>query len=211
MRKILDREIFKRMVADALAAIREHEADLSALDAATGDGDHGTAMVAALAAATQAADVEAPFKQMLFDMGWAVMGEASGSTSTLIGALFMGMSDGLQQSDTELDAAGVARMFAAALASVRQQTKAEVGDKTLMDALIPAVEALQAANIKEQGIASMLEKATSAASQGAQKTKDLVAKFGRARNLGENAVGHVDPGATSISLIFESFANTFAS
>jgi dihydroxyacetone kinase-like protein len=209
MRKTLDREVFKRLVADALATIREHEADLSALDAATGDGDHGTAMVAALAAATQAADVEAPFKQMLFDMGWAAMGEASGSTSTLMGAFFMGMSDGVQQSDTELDAAGVARMFAAALASVRQQTKADVGDKTLMDALIPAIEALQSA--KEQGISSMLEKATSAAAQGAQKTKDLVAKYGRARNLGENVVGHVDPGATSISLIFESFANTFAS
>ncbi len=209
MRNTLDRDIFKRMVAEALATIREREADLSALDAATGDGDHGTAMVAALGAAAQAADAETPFKQMLFDMGWAAMGEASGSTSTLIGALFMGMSDGLQQNDAELDAAGVANMFAAALASVRQQTKADVGDKTLMDALIPAIEALQAA--KEQGISSMLEKATSAATQGAQNTKDLVAKFGRARNLGERCIGHLDAGATSISLIFESFANTFAS
>ena len=113
---------------------------------------------------------------MLSEMAMAAMGQACGSTSTLIGALFLGMSDGVETS--ELDARATADMFASGLANVQRQTKAGVGDRTMMDALIPAVEALQAHCA--DGLQPMFAAAAAAAAEGAEQTKDLVAQFGRA-------------------------------
>jgi dihydroxyacetone kinase-like protein len=113
------------------------------------------------------------------------------------------MSDGVEKG--ELSPSETAAMFAAGLAKVRQQTKADIGDKTMMDALIPAVDALEE-NMSE-GLVQMFGKAAVAATAGAQKTIDMVAKFGRARNLGERVIGHADAGATSMAYIFKAFAN----
>ena len=103
----------------------------------SGDGDHGTAIVAAMTAVNKSAQSGTEFKQMLGDMGMDVMMEVSGSTSTLLGAFFLGMSDHAE--GTELDAAGVKVMFAGGLANVQQQTQAKRGDKTMMDALILSI------------------------------------------------------------------------
>ena len=130
------------------------------------------------------------------------MGEDCGSTSSLIGAYFMGMSEAAVSD--ELDITATIALFAAGLAGVSKQTKAKIGDKTLMDALIPATEALQGAS----DLKTALDTAASAATQGAESTKNFVAKFGRAKNLGERSVGHIDAGATSIALIFDAFAKS---
>lgn len=200
----LSRTLFIEMVASGLAAVQEKKDELSALDGATGDGDHGIAICEAMSAALEAANAESDFKKMLTDMAFAVMMKTSGSISTLLGALFLGMGNGAPAN--ELDSIQAAAMFQSGLANVRQQTKADIGDKTMMDALIPAVEALD--THKGEGLAVMLEKAALAADEGRANTADMVAKFGRARNLGERVIGHTDAGATSIALIFRAFSNT---
>jgi dihydroxyacetone kinase-like protein len=194
------------MTATALQAVTARAAELSALDAVGGDGDHGTAIVSALAAANRAAQQGTVLKQTLNDMGFAAMSESCGSTSALIGSLLLGLSDAVQAE--ELDAAATAQMFAAGLANVQKQTKATVGDKTMMDALIPAVQAMQART--DEGIPAMLEAAAAAAAEGAEQTKGWVARYGRARNLGERVIGHADAGATSMACIFAAFAEGFS-
>jgi phosphoenolpyruvate---glycerone phosphotransferase subunit DhaL len=201
----LNCELLRTLIADALAAVSARAAEFSALDAVIGDGDHGTAIVSALAAASDAAGPAGDLKQMLNDMGFGAMSQSCGSTSTLIGAWFLGMSDGVQTQ--ELDARQAADMFAAGLANVRRQTRAAMGDKTVLDALIPATEAMQA-NVSG-GMSGMLSAAAAAAADGAARTEQMVARFGRARNLGERTLGHADPGAMSMACIFDSLARSF--
>ena len=95
------------------------------------------------------------------------------------------------------------------LANVQKQTKAAVGDKTMMDALIPAVDAMQAHTA--DGIPAMLDAAAKAAAEGAVSTIGMVARFGRARNLGDRVIGHADAGATSTACVFAAFAGSFSS
>ena len=216
--KQLTIENFKAMLDNALKNIKEREDEFSKLDAVIGDGDHGQAIVTAMSAIVATAQKGTEFKAMLNDMGFDVMLQVSGSTSTLLGAFFLGMSD--HASGTELDAAGVKAMFAGGLANVQKQTKAQkgdkaleeledmsgakVGDKTMMDALIPAVEAIQACSSDD--IKEILEAGAKAALAGAASTVEMKANFGRARNYGERSVGYADSGATSWSCMFESFA-----
>lgn len=193
---------FKVMMNKALENIKAREEEFSKLDAVIGDGDHGTAIVTALSCIVRSAQQGTEFKSMLMDMGMNVMLEVSGSTSTLLGALFLGMSDCAE--GTELDAEGVKKMFAGGLANVKQQTSAQVGDKTMMDALIPAVEAIQ--NCPSNDIKEVLQAGAKAALAGAESTIQLKANFGRARNYGERSVGYMDSGAASWSCMFASFA-----
>lgn len=120
------------MLCNALVRIKEREDEFSKLDAVIGDGDHGQAIVTAMNCIVASSAKGTEFKAMLNDLGFDLMLQVSGSTSTLIGALFLGMSD--NASGTELDADGVRAMFAGGLANVQQQTQAKVGDKTMMDA-----------------------------------------------------------------------------
>lgn len=194
------------MFAAALTAVNEAKDELSSLDAATGDGDHGTAICQALTAISHSANQGTALKQALNDMGFAAMMESCGSTSTLIGALLLGMSDGVE--GEELSPSEVATMFNAGLANLHQQTKANIGDKTMMDALIPAVTAIE--TNQESDLTTMFSAAAKAAADGRDATTEMVAKFGRARNLGDRVIGHTDAGATSIALIFQAFANSLA-
>ena len=199
----LDRELLQKMLSLAYASIESNVAYLNQLDSATGDGDHGTSIVKAIRAACKSV-TEAPLgqslKDILYSAGWAVMSEDCGSTSSLIGAFFMGMSE-TAVSDFLDDVAAIA-LFSAGMTGIRKHTKAGLGDKTLMDALIPAIGTMQDAD----NLVSALELAAAAAAHGAESTKDYVAKFGRAKNLGERSVGHIDAGATSMALIFDAFA-----
>lgn len=193
---------FKAMVRNALSRIKEREEEFSKLDAVIGDGDHGTAIVSALSAVMDGAEKGTEFKSMLNDMGFNVMLQTSGSTSTLLGAFFLGMSD--HAAGTELDAAGVKALFAGGLENVKKQTKAQKGDKTMMDALIPAVEAIQACTSDD--IKEILSEGAKAAQAGADATVQMKANFGRARNYGERSIGYADSGATSWSCMLAAFA-----
>lgn len=193
---------FKTMLTTALANIKAREDEFSKLDAVIGDGDHGQAIVTAMSAIVATAEKGTEFKTMLNDMGFDVMLQVSGSTSTLLGAFFLGMSDHV--SGTQLDAAAVKAMFAGGLANVQKQTKAQKGDKTIMDALVPAVEAIQ--NCPSDDIKELINAGAEAALAGAQSTIELKANFGRARNYGERSIGYMDSGAASWSCMFASFA-----
>ncbi len=128
---------FKQVWARAAAKAAAREKDYSALDAAAGgDGDHGEAIVAATRALAAAQGDD--FKSLLSDMVEHLESDVSGSTSSLYGTLFEGMADAVDAGVTELDAAGVADLFAAGLEELGFATKAKVGDKTFMDALIPS-------------------------------------------------------------------------
>ena len=193
---------FKTMLATALSNIKAREDEFSKLDAVIGDGDHGQAIVTAMSAIVATAEKGKEFKTMLNDMGFDVMMQVSGSTSTLLGAFFLGMSD--HTSGTELDTNAVKAMFAGGLANVQKQTKAQKGDKTMMDALIPAVEAMQA--VETEDVKVILTMGAQAALKGAEATKDMKANFGRARNYGERSIGYADSGASSWSCMFDAFA-----
>jgi len=199
------------MLRAAVALIRENEGMLSKLDAATGDGDHGSAMAKAVAAIEKAVDDwdGASLKDLFYKAGWGTMCIDGGSTGPLVGSLLMGVSEGVGEADT-LDAPALAGAFEAGLAKLRVHSKALVGDKTMMDALIPAIEALRTAADASAGAGEAMAQAAQAAADGAQATADMQAKFGRARNLGERTIGHVDPGATSMSLMFKAFSEALA-
>jgi len=194
-------DAFKNMMSLAQTNITTRSEEFSKLDAVAGDGDHGTAIVAALNAIIKAGDKGVEFSEMLGDMAFGAMEESCGSTSTLMGAFFMGM--GNVAKGTELDTKEVKEMFRSGLTVLQMQTNAKVGDKTMMDALIPAVEAIESS---EGDVVEILNKGAEAALEGAKKTIDMKANFGRARNLGERSVGSADPGATSWACMFESFS-----
>lgn len=204
MKEKLTIDDFKSMLECALKNIKEREDEFSRLDAVIGDGDHGQAIVTAMTAVVETARKGTEFKSMLNDMGFDVMLQVSGSTSTLLGAFFLGMSDAV--SGTELDAEGVKKMFAGGLANVQMQTQAKPGDKTMMDALVPAVNAITGCTSSD--IVDILKAGAEAALEGAAKTVGMKANFGRARNYGERSVGFADSGATSWSCMFQSFSET---
>ncbi len=200
-----------QMILAAVEKIRANHQELSRLDSATGDGDHGTTMLRAMDAAGKAVEEagEGDIKSLLHGIGWGIMCVDGGSTGPLLGSLFMGMSEGAGEVDA-LDSAALAATFEGGLASMQKQSKAQVGDKTMMDALIPAVESLRSAADAGAGPAAAMQQAADAAAKGAEATKDMQAKFGRARNLGERTLGNVDPGATSISYLFEGFSESIS-
>jgi dihydroxyacetone kinase len=127
------------------------------------------------------------------------MGGASG---VIFGTMFVG---GIKGPDPKkaLDLPLLAEIFEKALVAIKQRGKAELGDKTMIDAFQPAVEALKESATANDSLVEGLRKAESAALNGVEASKDYVAKFGRAKSLGERAVGHQDAGATTVSIIFK--------
>jgi phosphoenolpyruvate---glycerone phosphotransferase subunit DhaL len=192
---------FVSMWRCALGKVDERAGEFSRLDAVTGDGDHGTAIVQALTSAVEAAEKGTEFKTMLNDMGFNVMMQTSGSMSTLLGGFLLGMSDYAE--GNELDSDQVRQMFKGGLEGVKKQTKAGKGDKTMMDALIPAIEAMQESGSDD--IRQLFSVATEAAKKGADATINMKANFGRARNYGERSVGTADAGALSWACMFSAF------
>ncbi len=200
---------YEQIVAMLTAAADEIDGNhelLSKLDSVGGDGDHGTTMVRAMGHLRKAVDAHegGDIAGLLQSVGWAIMGVDGGATGPLLGTLFMSMSEAVQGKDA-LDAGAVAALFEAGFAGVSAQTKARVGDKTMIDALTPAVAALRAAVDGGAGVVEALERAAVAAEEGAASTKALQARFGRARNIKEASIGTPDPGATSVSLLFRGF------
>lgn len=198
-------ENLKLMFAEAAKIISEKEQELCRLDAACGDGDHGVAIKGAICAANDVLQMATDLKNGICDAGFAAMSNSNGSTSSIYGSLLMGISDGVPAGATSLDAPTLASAFKTGLDSMRAMVKGDVGDKTVFDALIPAINAMQGAN----SVSELLEKAALAAKEGAQNTINLQAKFGRARNLAEKSIGTLDPGAVSNSMIFEAFQRAF--
>lgn len=195
------------MLKGAAAVIEKEHENLSKLDAATGDGDHGVTINRTMqAVAAAVGENEAlPMGDFAKAVAMKVMMCDGGSTSPLLGSYFMGFANAAPAD--ELDNEQTAAFFEAALASFYGISKAELGDKTMMDSLRPATETLAAELRAGKDVKAAFEAAADAAAAGAEKTKEYVAKFGRARTMGERAIGHQDAGATSFSHIWRAFAD----
>lgn len=195
-----------QMLQSAIGQIRANHEMLSRLDAAVGDGDHGTTILRTMeaVAGTITENGGGDLAELLAKAAWNVMDCDGGSTGPLLGSLFAGMGEAVA-GRSELDCNAVVAMFEGGIRKVAKQSRAAIGDKTMMDAFLPALDALQAA-APSGSIRTALQQAAAAAAAGAEATKPYRAKFGRARNLGERVVGHADPGAVSVSLLFKGFS-----
>jgi len=193
-----------RMLGGSVEIIRVKCDELSKLDAAIGDGDHGVTMLRAMEKVNQVmgAHVHSGIADLLNEIGMELLNIDGGATGPLYGSLFLGMADGVVDQE-KLDEDHFARMFESGVESIEKQTKARVGDKTLMDALIPAVESLRASAHEGKDIPAMLELAAAAAMNGAESTKNFPAHYGRAKFQGERTLGHPDPGSISMAYIFK--------
>ncbi|WP_068086127.1 dihydroxyacetone kinase subunit DhaL [Polycladidibacter stylochi] len=198
---------FIEMIKAAEAVIEEQHPFLSKLDEATGDGDHGVTIHRTMKAAKEAVEENSskPFAELLTNTAMKIMMCDGGSTSPLLGSYFTGLSTAAKSD--ELSAEETAALFEAGLNGFKKTSKADLGNKTMMDAMHPATEALAAELRKSGDFPAAFKLAAEEAAKGAEKTKDYVAKFGRARLMGERAIGHYDPGAKSISFIFQGFAS----
>lgn len=206
MRETLDNKALAAMLLGAASKIRENHRRLSELDSFGGDGDHGTTMLRAMENLEKSVNgcESADMKKLLGDVAWAVMGTDGGATGPLFGSFLVGMSEAVGDKET-LDAVCVAEMFESGLGSLCRQTKAQVGDKTVVDALGPAATEARRAADEGLDVMAVLERSACAAAEGARSTKELEPRFGRARHAGQQSLGHEDPGAVSVSLMFEGF------
>ena len=197
----------RAMLAEAAVRVREGSDYLSQLDAAGGDGDHGTTMRRAMGEIekTLTAHPEANLHDLLAQVGWALLSVDGGATGPLLGSFFLGIAEAVGER-TSLDARGLAGAFEAGGARIRKQSKAQSGDKTMLDALLPALAALRTSADAGKDSAEALRDAAEAAARGAEATKDWVPKFGKARFAGERTRGHADPGASSLAMLFAGFA-----
>ena len=186
-------------IGETLAAHKDH---LTELDSAIGDADHGINMsrgfgkVREKLASGTYGDLGAVFK----DVGMTLMSSVGGASGPLYGTLFMRMSMKLAGRQ-EADVSSLAGALEEGLRGIVALGKAQLQDKTMVDALTPAVEALKQASDDGADLCGALESAVAAAQSGMEATVPLVARKGRASYLGERSAGHQDPGATSTFLI----------
>jgi dihydroxyacetone kinase-like protein len=209
----VDRDAVLEWMRRFAAEIEENRAELVRLDTAIGDGDHGTNMDRGMHKALHALDTlgDADIGAMLKAVGMALVSSVGGAAGPLYGTLFLQMGMAAAGADS-LDAAGFANAFDAGLKGVQTRGKAEPGDKTMVDALLPAVAALHEAAAAGNGGESVLEavgRATAAAEEGMKATIPMEARKGRASYLGPRSVGHQDPGATSSYLLLRSADEAF--
>ena len=186
------------LAAADVAAQRDYLVDL---DRAIGDGDHGENMDRGFKAALEALEQAQPgsVAQVLKTVAKTLMSTVGGAAGPLYGTAFLRASKAA--GDGDLDGAGVAAVIAGALDGIQARGKATTGEKTMVDAWTPALEAARAAAESGSDPAAVLEAAATAAEAGAAATEPMRATKGRASYLGERSIGHLDPGAVSTSLI----------
>jgi len=202
-----DVERFVRRFADVIAEQKEF---LTELDAAIGDADHGINMNRGMQAVVKKVDTLEgdDIGTLLKTVGMTLISTVGGAGGPLYGTLFLQLGTGAA-GKSEITLSDWSGMVAAAVAGVQARGKAEPQDKTMVDALIPARDALAAAVEAGEGFADALGAGASAAEEGMKATIPLVARKGRASYLGERSAGHQDPGATSTWLLMRTAAETF--
>jgi dihydroxyacetone kinase phosphoprotein-dependent L subunit len=176
---------------------------LTRLDAEIGDGDHGLNLARGFAAAVAALPDGAPPGKTLMAAGRAIVSKTGGASGPLYGTALRRAGKALGAAET-VDVEGLGAALRAALEGVQELGAAVEGDKTMVDALIPAVGAYDAA--RPAGLAAATQAAAAAAATGAAATIPLQARKGRASYLGARSIGHEDPGAASTALILRALA-----
>jgi dihydroxyacetone kinase-like protein len=197
-----------RALAPGGAAKKEY---LTQLDAAIGDGDHGINMNRGMSAVIAKVDADAGEQDVgavLKTAGMTLVSTVGGAGGPLYGTLFLRMGTAVTGKG-ELSPDDWATALEAGVAGVQDRGKAELGDKTMIDALVPARDALKEALGGGATFADALRRSAAAAEQGMKGTTPLVARKGRASYLGERSAGHQDPGATSSHMLLEAAAETW--
>jgi dihydroxyacetone kinase-like protein len=200
--KVMDATTITSWMREIESSVRTERDHLVQLDAAIGDGDHGTNMTRGFEAVVQAfaADGGSPPGKLLILAGRTLVNTVGGASGPLWGSALRAGGRVLGDQPT-FEPEQLVEVLAAALASVKDLGTASLGDKTMVDALEPAVETLRARVAEGVPIGQALDDAGAAAEAGMRATIPIQARKGRASYLGERSVGHQDPGATSTALI----------
>ena len=203
-------DLIGRLIDAAVAAIRANAERLTALDQAIGDGDHGVNMRRGFdaIAAARAELADAPLGQALQKAGMALVMKVGGASGPLYGSLLMAM--GKAAAESPGDGAGVAGMLAEGIAAVKKRGRSDVGEKTMLDVLVPALRALEQAGDDGLAPAELLERVRAAAEEALAATGPMQATAGRASYLGARSVGHLDPGAASSALLIGAACDVLA-
>ena len=196
-------------VADAIEANKDH---LSELDGIIGDADHGVSMGIGFSAVRDAvAQIDASAEPVtVFNTAAKSFLNAVGASSGPLYATAFMRAGAAVKGKTELDRDDMVAVLAAMAKGIQDRGKAERGDKTMVDAWLPAVEAITEAAQNGASVGGCLDAAAKAAHEGAEATKAMLASKGRAARLGERSLGHIDPGAASTALIVRTIADHFA-
>jgi dihydroxyacetone kinase-like protein len=193
-----------------IQSIHQNAKSLSEIDGAAGDGDHGINMdKGVLKCAERLQGNPAGFVQGLATLGDILLSEIGGSIGPLYGTFFREMAEAAR-GESRIDSSVLGRMLDRATAALRELSGAKLGDKTMMDALIPAVTAYTQVVASGAGLCAALRAMSDAAEQGKESTRNMVAKVGRSSRLGERSRGILDAGASSCALLLASMAEGIA-
>ena len=197
----------KAIVHAIIKAIQENRAYLSEVDGLIGDGDHGINMNKGFTLCeNRIQGRELSFSEAIDELGNILFSEIGGSMGPIYGTIFMDMADSIKDI-AEIDAAAFLGMLEAAISGLEMILEAKVGDKTLMDTLIPARDGFKAALDEKNDFCTALAKMEKAAAAGKDATIGMVAKFGRSSRLGERSRGVLDAGAASCYIILRAMSD----
>jgi phosphoenolpyruvate---glycerone phosphotransferase subunit DhaL len=203
----IDRDTTVAWMRAFAAEMAEHRQELIRLDTAIGDGDHGANMDRGMSKAIEKLDADTPADPgaVLKAVAMTLVSTVGGAAGPLYGTLLLQMGNALAGADS-VDQAAFAAAWRKGVEGLQARGKAQLGDKTMLDALSPAVDALEGASDLDAGLAAAVQ----GASEGMKATIPLVARKGRASYLGERSADHQDAGATSTYYLFKSAAETLA-
>lgn len=197
----------RTILGKIVQAIQENKAYLGEVDGLIGDGDHGMNMNKGFTLfGERFLDEEISFSQGLDELGMVLLNEIGGSMGPIYGTIFMAMAETAEDAE-EIDLPLLSRMLDAGMDGLFDIVEARVGDKTLVDTLSPACQALHDAISEGKRFPDALEAMKKAAATGKESTKELVARFGRSSRLGERSRGVLDAGATSCCIILTAMAD----
>jgi dihydroxyacetone kinase-like protein len=194
-------DLVGRLLDATVTTIRAHAAQLTALDQAIGDGDHGVNMRRGFDALAQARDQLAalPLDQALLEAGKTLVMKVGGASGPLYGSLLMAMG----KAGAPQDLAGIAEVLAQGIEAVKKRGRSDVGEKTILDVLVPTLNALEAGAADGAAIGELTARIRTVARDALAATEPMRATKGRASFLGERSIGHLDPGAKSSALLIE--------
>ena len=195
------------IVYGLIDTIQSNKEYLSEIDGAIGDGDHGINMNKGFTICKERLTADKNMSEALGMLGDILLTEIGGSMGPIYGSFFLEMS-AAAEGVSEIDEQVFGKMLSAGLAGIRELVPTEVGDKTLLDTLIPAVKAFNDSIVGGSDFIAALDRTAQSAEAGKESTKDMIAKVGRASRLGERSRGVLDAGATSCWLIINSMCTT---
>ena len=185
--------------------VNQNKGYLTELDSAIGDADHGSNMSRGMNAVLDQLPSEGPADAMFKKVGMTLVSSVGGASGPLYGTFFMRLAPALGGGDS-VPAESLAKALRAGLEGVVSRGKAELGDKTMVDAMSPAVDSIEKSVSAGESVAEATRVGAEASRGGREATIPLVARKGRASYLGERSKGHQDPGATSTAYMFEALA-----